>query len=113
MVGHRSGRVRRSALGTLLVLALTGVAVASGGAASAAPTEGGSRGAAGGGDPYFPYAGNGGYDVLHYDLDLRYTPRPTRTSCAAGSRASPPSRCGRPRTCPGSTSTCGGSRSGR
>ena len=31
-------------------------------------------GAAGSGDPYFPYAGNGGYDVLHYGLDLRYTP---------------------------------------
>jgi aminopeptidase N len=27
-------------------------------------------GAAGIGDPYFPGAGNGGYDVLHYDIDL-------------------------------------------
>ena len=26
------------------------------------------------GDPYFPKAGNGGYDVSHYDLDLDYTP---------------------------------------
>src|SRR4051794_30503113 len=24
------------------------------------------------GDPPFPGLGNGGYDVLHYDLDLRY-----------------------------------------
>ncbi len=31
-------------------------------------------GAAGGGDAYFPMAGNGGYDVSHYDLDLTYTP---------------------------------------
>lgn len=31
-------------------------------------------GAAGAGDPYFPFAGNGGIDVEHYDLDLTYTP---------------------------------------
>ena len=30
----------------------------------------------GAGDPYFPLAGNGGYDVQHYDLELRYTPPP-------------------------------------
>src|SRR5262245_25037751 len=29
-----------------------------------------SPGAAGIGDPYFPLLGNGGYDVLHYTLDL-------------------------------------------
>lgn len=27
-----------------------------------------------GGDPYFPQAGNGGYDVRHYDLGLAYDP---------------------------------------
>jgi aminopeptidase N len=32
----------------------------------------GSRGV---GDSFFPKAGNGGYRVEHYDLDLRYTPR--------------------------------------
>ena len=26
------------------------------------------------GDPYFPKAGNGGYDVGHYDLDVKYDP---------------------------------------
>lgn len=31
-------------------------------------------GSTGGGDPYFPAAGNGGYDVQHYALDLRYAP---------------------------------------
>src|SRR5688500_3958890 len=31
-------------------------------------------GAPGVGDAYFPLAGNGGYDVRHYDLDIRYTP---------------------------------------
>ncbi|HZY29428.1 MAG TPA: M1 family metallopeptidase [Jiangellaceae bacterium] len=35
-----------------------------------------SAGASGAGDEYFPYAGNGGYDVQHYDLDIRYTPPP-------------------------------------
>ncbi|MFI0450973.1 M1 family metallopeptidase [Actinomadura sp. 6N118] len=34
-----------------------------------------SAGAPGIGDPYFPNAGNGGYDVAHYSIRLRYTPR--------------------------------------
>lgn len=45
--------------------------------AAAAPKGPGPRytaGAEGAGDPYFPYAGNGGYDVQHYDLDITYTP---------------------------------------
>jgi aminopeptidase N len=29
------------------------------------------------GDPFFPQAGNGGYDVKHYSLDLDYVPQPT------------------------------------
>jgi aminopeptidase N len=33
-----------------------------------------AAGAAGAGDDYFPFSGNGGYDVQHYDLDLTYTP---------------------------------------
>ncbi|HEU4423146.1 MAG TPA: M1 family metallopeptidase [Pilimelia sp.] len=42
--------------------------------ASAAPASGGpsSVGSPGLGDPYFPLAGNGGYDVAHYSLDLDY-----------------------------------------
>ena len=35
-------------------------------------------GAPGAGDPYFPDAGNGGYDVDHYDLDLRWDPAARR-----------------------------------
>lgn len=42
-------------------------------AASAAAARYGP-GADGAGDPYFPLAGNGGYDVAHYDLALRYQP---------------------------------------
>ncbi|EPH44098.1 M1 family metallopeptidase [Streptomyces aurantiacus] len=32
-------------------------------------------GAPGAGDPYYPDAGNGGYDVSHYDLRLKYQPK--------------------------------------
>lgn len=34
----------------------------------------GTPGSSGVRDPYFPKAGNGGYDVTHYDLDLAYDP---------------------------------------
>ncbi|MDQ0371385.1 M1 family metallopeptidase [Catenuloplanes indicus] len=45
------------------------------GAQGAAAHGGGfTPGAPGTGDPYFPLDGNGGYDVRHYDLDVRYTP---------------------------------------
>ena len=37
---------------------------------AAAPAPGGS----GAGDPYFPTYGNGGYDVRHYTLRVRYDP---------------------------------------
>jgi aminopeptidase N len=47
-----------------------------GGTAAALPAapSGAIDGSSGGGDPYFPAAGNGGYDVRHYDLDIRYDP---------------------------------------
>jgi aminopeptidase N len=38
---------------------------------------------AGVGDPYFPKAGNGGYDVHHYALDLAYDPATQRLSGTA------------------------------
>ena len=41
-------------------------------AAVAAPAQAASPGAADIGDPLFPGLGNGGYDVQHYHLDLRY-----------------------------------------
>ena len=46
-----------------------------------------SPGAPGIGDPYFPLAGNGGYDVRHYGLDLRYDPATDRLSGVATIRA--------------------------
>ncbi|MEU7870585.1 M1 family metallopeptidase [Dactylosporangium sp. NPDC049140] len=42
------------------------------GAALLAPVF--TPGTAGAGDPDFPAYGNGGYDVAHYDLDVRYRP---------------------------------------
>ncbi|UFR03770.1 M1 family metallopeptidase [Streptomyces sp. Go40/10] len=53
-------------LAAVLALVLTGTAC-----------DGGVRGTPGGSglrDPYFPKAGNGGYDVGHYALTLDYTP---------------------------------------
>ena len=41
---------------------------------SVAHPHDGKPGAPGAGDPYFPLDGNGGYDVGHYDLALRYHP---------------------------------------
>jgi aminopeptidase N len=43
-------------------------------ASAAVDRHGATPGAAGIGDPYYPLDGNGGYDVAHYDLDLRYDP---------------------------------------
>lgn len=45
--------------------------------------SGSSAGDPGSGDAYFPYAGNGGYDVQNYDLALRYQP-PTDPAVLAG-----------------------------
>jgi aminopeptidase N len=62
-----------------VVAATTVVAGLVPGAAAADEERGGhpgepSPGAPGIGDPYYPLDGNGGYDVGHYDLDLRYDP---------------------------------------
>lgn len=46
----------------------------SSGAQAGSPGPRYTAGAEGVGDPYFPWSGNGGYDVQHYDLDLTYTP---------------------------------------
>ncbi|MGP2439069.1 M1 family metallopeptidase [Streptomyces sp. JW3] len=43
----------------------------------------GGPGGSGAGDPYFPKAGNAGYDVTHYDLDLSYQPDSHRLSGTA------------------------------
>jgi aminopeptidase N len=59
---------RRATLTAILVLVAATMAFAAPDRASGSP----SPGAPGIGDRLFMNLGNGGYDVLHYDLDLRY-----------------------------------------
>jgi aminopeptidase N len=54
--------------------------LATGAAAQAAVFTPGSPGL---GDPFFPLAGNGGYDVAHYDLELGYDPASNQLSAHA------------------------------
>jgi aminopeptidase N len=56
-------------LGTLLVA--DGATAMPGGGGGG---HGSTVGDPGAGDAYFPFAGNGGYDVRHYDLELDYQP---------------------------------------
>ena len=68
----KSNPATRLAVGAAAAFALT-LSPALAGAAPDRPGEPRySEGAEGAGDPYFPLAGNGGIDVLHYDLDLTY-----------------------------------------
>ncbi len=65
-------RVRAGAIVLAAALAATLVASPAGASGGAAP------GAPGAGDPYFPDAGNGGFDVADYSLDLAYDPATKR-----------------------------------
>ena len=68
----RVGRgVMAVAVGMGSLMLADGAMAAPGGAPAG---RGSTIGAPGAGDAYFPYAGNGGYDVRHYDLDLTYQP---------------------------------------
>jgi aminopeptidase N len=70
-------RSRVTAVRGLATAGIAAVLLVSGGAVAAPDTSSGPRytaGAAGAGDSYFPLAGNGGYDVQHYDLDIDYVP---------------------------------------
>jgi aminopeptidase N len=62
--------MQRTALKRAVAGALVTGAVALVGAAPAAAQF--TPGSSGLGDPFFPFAGNGGYDVRHYSLDLDY-----------------------------------------
>lgn len=63
--------VRTRVIRAVLALVVGLAALTLPGLASAAEDTVGAPGA---GDPYFPYSGNGGYDVRHYHLDLTYAP---------------------------------------
>ncbi|WP_067471481.1 M1 family metallopeptidase [Actinomadura hibisca] len=74
-MGHRQSRSRPRLTGRALPVALAAVcAVALAPAATAAERGRYAPGAPGVGDSYFPNLGNGGYDALHYSLDLAYDP---------------------------------------
>jgi len=62
----------------VLLAATTVFALVAATPAGASPGARPSPGAPGGGDPYYPQQGNGGYDVKSYGLDLRYTPASRR-----------------------------------
>ena len=64
------------ATGLRIVVALLVAAVPIGAVATAGGI--GTPGSDGIGDSYFPFAGNGGYDVGHYRLDVRYAPATDR-----------------------------------
>ncbi|WP_234354950.1 M1 family metallopeptidase [Streptomyces sp. NRRL WC-3618] len=66
--GIRTTVLRRDAVVATVPVALAALLAAAGPAGAA------TAGASGVGDPYFPQAGNGGYHVGHYDLNLRYDP---------------------------------------
>src|SRR5215211_2733294 len=94
----------RTRLVSASIALLVGVGVLGvGGGAMAAPGDPGGRrfvpGAPGAGDVYFPFAGNGGYDVRHYDLDITYAPRRrTQRRSSVSCAASRPSTSWPPRT---------------
>ncbi|MCW3843890.1 M1 family metallopeptidase [Micromonospora yasonensis] len=90
----RLGARRRLALlvtGALLLAGCGSADVGSSAATSARPTPSASRsfgpGAAGAGDPYFPSYGNGGYDVAHYTVKVRYDPATDKLSGTTSLRA--------------------------
>ena len=75
MIRHRM-RLIGGASAAMVVLGAFG-ATAAAAAPGKGPDNAGPRytaGASGVGDAYFPFAGNGGYDVQHYDLAIRYQP---------------------------------------
>nr|WP_296073219.1 M1 family metallopeptidase [uncultured Actinoplanes sp.] len=63
--------VRKLALALVLTMSTSVVLAGTPASASWSPAVPGATGA---GDPYYPLDGNGGYDVKHYDLAIRYAP---------------------------------------
>ena len=75
---------------TRRLVGLGALSIAVVGLAMAAPTAGAvtfTPGSPGLGDPFFPDAGNGGYDVTHYGLTLAYEPSTNQLSGTAEIRA--------------------------
>jgi aminopeptidase N len=66
-----------------LVLGVLGLALISAAFTAPAWADNFTPGSRGLGDPFFPDAGNGGYDVSHYSLDLSYEPSTNQLSGTA------------------------------
>ena len=64
----------RTKSATSILLTAAAATVLGGLTAAPALAAGATPGAIGGGDPYFPRQGNGGYDVSSYDLHIAYRP---------------------------------------
>jgi aminopeptidase N len=67
---------RRFALAATIAAVLAAPAAANALQASPALGDRPVAGASGAGDPFFPQAGNGGYDAIHYSLAIDYDPAP-------------------------------------
>jgi aminopeptidase N len=76
--------VRKLVLALVLAVSTSVVLAGTPAGASSAPAMPGSPGV---GDPYYPLDGNGGYDVKHYDLAIRYAPATDSLSGAVKIRA--------------------------
>jgi aminopeptidase N len=76
----RIRRVRAVLVAAMVAMTLVAVALAPAAASSGTSASGGGcrAGAPGVGDPYYPLYGNGGYDVGHYLLKIRYNPATDR-----------------------------------
>ncbi|WP_067481579.1 M1 family metallopeptidase [Actinomadura hibisca] len=76
-MGNTSTRIATRSAGVAVSAAVVLAGGALTGAAQAAPPHAGP-GSSGVGDPYYPEYGNGGYDVSHYGLKLKYQPATDR-----------------------------------
>ena len=74
------------ALAAVALTATAGLLVPALPAGAAAPPRF-TPGAPGAGDPYFPDMGNGGYDVAHYDIALKYDPATKAIQAVTGIQA--------------------------
>lgn len=85
----RAGRRRapRAAWAAVAAATIAAVAASTLVGPPIAGAGGGTPGAEGVGDSYFPTYGNGGYDVQHYDLDIRYRPDSDRLTGVASIEA--------------------------
>jgi aminopeptidase N len=75
IMGKNARRLRMNATAVSGVVALLLAALLVGPTSGVLASSRYSPGADGVGDPYYPNYGNGGYDVKHYDLAIRYEPR--------------------------------------